>query len=89
MELEKNREKYNYYKNNFLNYFDGCYGMNPEPNTPSTYGMGLCKIDYTEKENLLIVHVRRPGVLIGKGGETFNNLKKYLNCNIEIKEVIF
>ena len=81
------QEKYNYYKNNFLTYFDGCYDIDSEPDTPSTYTMGLCKLEYKEKENTLIAHVRRPGILIGKGGKTINDLQNYLGCKVGIKEV--
>ena len=85
--METFKEKYQYYKSNFLTYFDGCYQIEATPNTPSTFTMGLCKLEYKEKENLLIAHVRRPGVLIGKGGKTINDLQKYLGCKVGIKEI--
>ena len=85
--METFKEKYQYYKSNFITYFDGCYQIEAKPNTPSTFTMGLCKLEYKEKENLLIAHVRRPGVLIGKGGETINDLQKYLGCKVGIKEI--
>lgn len=86
--METFKEKYNFHKSNFITYFDGCYEIEPTPNTPSTYSMGLCKLEYKEKENILIAHIRRPGILIGKGGKTFNDLKKYLHCDIGVKEVV-
>jgi ribosomal protein S3 len=34
-----------------------------------------------------MVHLRRPGLLIGKGGRTINALAEYLDCKIDIVEV--
>lgn len=75
------------YKSLFLIYFDGCYGVDSELNVPSTYSMGVCKLEYVKAENKLIVHLRRPGLLIGKGGRTIEALQKYLDCKLEIIEV--
>ena len=72
-------------KNLFLIYFDGCYGINSVENTSSTFTMGVCKLVYTE--NTLTVHLRRPGLLIGKGGCIINALTKHLKCKINIVEV--
>jgi hypothetical protein len=72
-------------KSLFQTYFDGCYGIDPEPNTHSTFAMGVCKLEY--KDNELIVHLRRPGLLIGKGGCTIDALSKQLDCKIGIVEV--
>jgi len=74
-------------KSLFLTYFDGCYGIEPEPNVPNTYSMGICKLDFNESKNILSVYLRRPGLLIGKGGSLINKLKEYLNCDIHILEV--
>lgn len=75
------------YKSLFLTYFDGCYGIDAEPNTSNTFAMGVCKLEYDEKENKLTVQLRRPGLLIGKGGLTINALQKHLDCKIEIVEI--
>ena len=81
------------YKSLFLTYFDGVYGIEPTPNTSNTYAMGVCKLEYMDtkhglnKEPKLIVHLRRPGLLIGKGGSTINALKEYLGIDIGIVEV--
>lgn len=75
------------YKSQFLMYFDGCYGMDPTPNTSNTFTMGVCKLEYKSKNNKLVVHLRRPGLLIGKGGCIINALIKYLDCEISIVEV--
>lgn len=82
MERENNAKRL---KSLFITYFDGCYDVDAEPNTSNTFIMGICKIDC--KDNELIVHLRRPGLLIGKGGCTINALTKYLDCKISIVEV--
>ncbi len=75
-------------KSLFETYFDGCYGVEPQVlNNTSTYSMGVCRLEYIESKNTLIVHLRRPGLLIGKGGETINKLKEWLDCKIDIVEV--
>lgn len=71
----------------FLSYFDGCYDIEPQPNTFDTYKMGVCNLEYNEKDNILVVHLRRPGLLIGKGGQTIEAVEKYLDCKIHIIEV--
>lgn len=81
------KDKAKYYKSLFITYFDGCYGVDPEPNTPSTFAMGVCKLEYSEDDTKLTVHLRRPGLLIGKGGRTIDALQKHLDINIGIVEV--
>ena len=71
----------------FLNYFDGGYEFDPHPNTCNTFMMGVCKLEYDDKDNKLTVYLRRPGLLIGKGGETIDAVQKYLDCKISIIEV--
>ena len=73
------------FKSLFITYFDGCYGVDAEPNTSNTFTMGVCKLEY--KENELTVHLRRPGLLIGKGGGIIDALSKHLDCKIGIVEV--
>lgn len=80
--------EHNQYKSLFLTYFDGCYGIDAEPNTPSTFQMGVCKLEYFEETNTLMVHLRRPGLLIGKAGKTIDKLKDDIGCEIHITEVI-
>jgi hypothetical protein len=72
-------------KNLFLIYFDGCYGIDPIENTYNTFAMGVCKLEY--KDGTLTVHLRRPGLLIGKGGCIIDALAKHLECKIDIVEV--
>ena len=74
-------------KNMFLIYFDGCYDIEAVENTSNTFAMGVCKLEYKNKENELTVHLRRPGLLIGKGGRTIDALAKQLECKIGIVEV--
>lgn len=71
----------------FLNYFDGGYEFDPHPNTCNTFEMGVCKLEYNDKDNKLTVHLRRPGLLIGKGGKTIEAVQKYLDCKISIIEL--
>ena len=74
-------------KMSFETYFDGCYGVEAHPNTSNTYAMGICKLEFNEKENMLDVHLRRPGLLIGKAGIIINELERHLDCKIKIIEV--
>ena len=82
------REKSDRIKSLFETYFDGCYDIEPqEVDNPSTYSMGVCKLEYNEKDNTLTVHLRRPGLIIGKAGRTINKLKEWLECEVSIIEV--
>jgi hypothetical protein len=86
--LKKNMtEKEKSIKSLFVTYFDGCYGCDPEPNVANTYKMGVCKLDWDEQSDTLTVHLRHPGLLIGRAGSTINALQKYLDCNIKVIEV--
>jgi len=49
--------------------------------------MGICKLEYNMKENVLMVYLRSPGLLIGYHGETIKTVEKYLGCKIEIVEI--
>lgn len=84
--IKKSKEKYT--KMAFVNYFDGTYGFESMGNT-STYQMGLCGLKYNIHTNILKVSLRRPGLLIGRGGRQINKLKKFLGVDIEIEEVRF
>jgi len=74
-------------KSLFEIFFDGCYSIPAQENVASTYEMGVCKLDFNENKNLLTVHLRRPGLLIGLRGRTIEGLKEYLNCEIKIVEI--
>lgn len=85
--FRKESEKSKRSKLLFKIYFDDCYGFNSVPNTPSTFEMGVCKLEYKEKENKLMVYLRRPGLLIGERGHTIDSLEKHLGCSVGIVEV--
>lgn len=85
--LKYNSEYAGFIKRLFILYFDGSYGVEPHHKTLDTYKMGLCKLEYSNE--VLTVHLRRPGLLIGKGGKTIEDLSAYLGCKVHIVEVIF
>ena len=37
-------------KSLFETYFDGCYGVDPQPNTSNTFTMGVCKLEFNENK---------------------------------------
>tara|TARA_B110000977_G_C10614254_1_gene313498 strand:+ start:25 stop:450 length:426 start_codon:yes stop_codon:yes gene_type:complete len=88
-ELYQNfHNKPDHIKSLFETYFDGCYDVEPQvKDNPSTYSMGICKLDYNVNTNKLTVSLRRPGLLIGKGGRTIDKLKEWLECEIAIIEI--
>ena len=74
-------------KSIFITFFDGCYNTEPSSDVPSTFSMGITKLEFDPKENTLTIHLRRPGLLIGKKGVTIRKLENHLNCHIKIIEV--
>jgi hypothetical protein len=74
------------YKSLFLGYCDGCYDDFPKGDA-NTFQMGICLLQYNEKENVLEVYLRRPGLLIGKGGENIKGIEEYLGIKIKIHEI--
>lgn len=89
MTLNKKQQEIYY---GFMNFFDECNSYPSEGHmldlgTTSTYQMGITLINYDELANELHVYLRRPGLLIGKGGKTIDALKVYLGCEIRIHEV--
>ena len=87
-QIEKKRGNSDRIKSLFETYFDGCYDVEPQySDNPSTYSMGVCKLEFDDETNTLTVHLRRPGLLIGKEGRTINNLKEWLECHVSIVEV--
>lgn len=72
-------------KNSFLIFFDGIPNYVDSIVNCSTFSMGVCKLEY--ENETLTVHLRRPGLLIGKGGNTINQLSEYLECKVRIVEV--
>lgn len=78
---EKSRNK----KSLFVLFFDGSCVVNKKHGTPTTYQMGVCALNY--KDDILTVYLRRPGLLIGTGGQTIDALSEYLDCKIKVVEV--
>jgi len=74
-------------KSLFETYFDGCYGVDAQETVSNTYAMGICKLEYSDSTNILTVHLRRPGLLIGKQGRIIEEVEKYLKCKIKIIEI--
>ena len=78
-------------KREFLLLIDGCgtfeYEVEPIVKGINSYHIGVCKIEFTENDNTLHVHLRRPGLLIGRHGETINKIQKELECKIKLSEV--
>ena len=82
------RDKSDTIKSLFETYFDGCYAVEPQhEDNPSTFSMGVCKLEFNNKSNVLTVYLRRPGLLIGRAGRTINELKKWLECEVSIVEI--
>ena len=73
--------------NAFMLFCDGCYDYIEPLSSASTYQMAVTKLYYDNTDNVLHIHLRRPGILIGKGGSNYNSLKEYLGCEIHIHEV--
>lgn len=77
--------------NEFVYYFDGIGGLYPPlsgNDNLTTFIMGVTKLDYEAETNILNVWLRRPGLLIGKGGETLEKVQTYIGCDIHVKEDI-
>ena len=86
--LEKllNRQS-EYVIDSFIVYFDGCYMVDPMSSV-TTYQLGVTDLRYDYRDNVLIVELRRPGLLIGKAGKDLKKLEEYLGCKIDIEEKI-
>lgn len=74
-------------KRKFLTLIDGCSYMPEIPplvKNINSFRIGITKLEV--QDNTLIVHLRRPGLLIGKGGKTINKFEEELDMDIEIVE---
>jgi len=71
----------------FTLFCDGGYRIEPHEGVADTFIMGVTKLYYDDKENIFHVHLRRPGLLIGKAGKNIEALEKHLDCKIHIHEV--
>jgi len=73
--------------NEFVLCLDGCYNMSPLIENIDTFKLGVTHIWYDEDNNILHVSLRRPGLLIGKGGSIINKIEELIGCDIHIHEV--
>lgn len=74
-------------KRGFIVYFDGVEFYDGEEENLNTFILGICNLEYDQEENELHVYLRRPGLLIGKGGRTMKRVEEYLECKIVVHEV--
>ena len=79
-----NSEEYKL-KTRFLILIDGGYDFKPVIEGVDSCMIGLCKMEYID--NVFHVYLRRPGLLIGKKGETINRIEKLFSVPIKIHEV--
>ena len=81
--MNSKMEKDKVVKMRFKIYFEGIpYYIPSVTEEIDTYRLGLCKLEYNDKDNTLTVYLRRPGLLIGKKGEQLRELEKYLKCKV-------
>ena len=72
----------------FENACDGILDyVEPTISNCTTLQMGVTKLLFDEKENILHVYVRRPGLLIGRSGSNIKKIEDYIGCKIHIHEV--
>ena len=78
---EEQLKRINFIKSIFKTYFDGCYMVDPVIENLPTSKLGITNIEFEFKGETLIMNVTllRPGLLIGKGGRTINDLSDHLN----------
>jgi len=69
----------------FLGAIDGGYDFDPVIQGIDSFKLGISKLEYID--DVLHVHLRRPGLLIGKGGDTINYISNYIKSKIEVHEV--
>lgn len=67
-------------------YFDGGYEFDPIAKV-DTWQMGVGKLQWLDKSNTLEVHLRRPGLLIGKAGRTIYAFEKWVGYKVKIVEI--
>lgn len=85
MENEKTVKEWEV-KNRFMTYFDGDYYIEAEKDVSNTFTMGVTDLSYDKRTNTLTVELRRPGLLIGKGGRIINDFKERSGVEVIIKE---
>lgn len=78
-------------KRKFLTLLDGVSNYPGIVENLNSFYLGVTKLEYKHRvldDDILIVHLRRPGLLIGKGGEVINKFREKLEMDIGIEEVI-
>lgn len=80
--MENTTEKAKEVCSMFLICLDGCYTIDPLPEMPTSYELGLTKLQYDEVSNELHVYCRRSGLLIGYHSKTIKRLEEYLKVKI-------
>jgi len=68
----------------FLSLIDGYYDGEPMVDGISSYTIGLCKMEYIN--DIFHIHLRRPGLLIGKKGETITKITKLMGVPLKVHE---
>lgn len=89
-------EAINKFKSCFRIFFEGCYEFDQvyDNHVPiHKFGITNLKFDFSGKNMYIIIVSERPGLLIGKGGETIIALTNYMNkqfdnytVHIDLKE---
>lgn len=78
-----------YLKNSFRTFFEGCEDRDAVvPMLISTLGITNIKFKHTRRTITMIITLERPGLLIGKGGNTIKQLQRELSLG-GYKEVKF
>jgi len=86
MKYEKTIEEWEA-KSKFLTYFDGIGWEDPPVvENLNTFVMGVTDLSYDSSTNTLHVELRRPGLLIGKGGSTVDAFQKWSGYKVNISE---
>ena len=71
--------------NQFMVLLDGMPNLVEPEFRIDTYRIGVTKLAFAD--GILTVWLRRPGLLIGKGGSTIKAIEERLGCKIAIEEV--
>lgn len=57
----------------------------PPVSSANSYDIGLCRITEND-DGSVTLYVRRPGLLIGRGGDNLNKLEEQCGFSIKVKE---
>ncbi len=73
-------------KRRFLEIIDGVFGDPPIFEGIDSFRLGICKLECID--SILHIYLRRPGLIIGKGGFTINSITDKLGVPIVLHTVI-